>query len=63
MSSGTIYLTGYGSYLVIFELLMSLIMNRYGKFFGEELSLDCDKVTWTTWIYVSHSLERIHTMV
>ncbi|KAM0433675.1 hypothetical protein ACHAQK_009109 [Fusarium lateritium] len=23
----------------------------YGKFFSEDLSDDCDKVTWTTWIY------------
>jgi len=27
--------------------------DRYGKFFAEDLSADCNNVTWTTWIYVS----------
>ncbi len=25
---------------------------RYGKFFAEDMSEDCDKVSWSTWIYV-----------
>ena len=25
---------------------------RYAKFFGEDMTAKCDKVTWTTWIYV-----------
>ncbi|KAF5635566.1 integrin alpha n-terminal [Fusarium sp. NRRL 25303] len=34
-----------------------IYVTGYAKFFAEDLSADCDKVTWTTWIYKLANLE------
>ncbi|KAF2429956.1 hypothetical protein EJ08DRAFT_589813 [Tothia fuscella] len=32
----------------------------YAKFFAEDMSPECDRVSWSTWIYVHQFLTRVH---
>ena len=36
---------------------------RYAKFFAEDLSADCDKVSWSTWIYVCAWLDGLFSFL
>ncbi|EEP82612.1 predicted protein [Uncinocarpus reesii 1704] len=33
-----------------------IYVTGYGKFFGEKLTSECDKVSWSTWIYKSYNI-------
>jgi hypothetical protein len=35
------------------------LVHRYAKFFSDNYSEDCDKVTWTTWIFVRVMIESV----
>ncbi|KAK2783961.1 hypothetical protein FQN53_008882 [Emmonsiellopsis sp. PD_33] len=42
---------------------VTIYMTGYGKFFGEELSPDCDDVSWSTWFYKALNLFQPQAML